>query len=107
MLRINPILIGFLTIFSLQASVSSNDLRAVVVAEFTTAYQMWNGTQFIAAADLFTYAITNTHMNTHKFYWLGVYQFHGILQLKNMTADPTNESASKAVIQTLMRAEAI
>ena len=104
MLRVNSILIGLLATLSVQASAASNDLSAAGVAEFTAAYQAWDGARFAAAAELFRQATTNAPANVTNFYWLGAAQFHRMLQLQNAPANRTNEAAAKAALDAAVDA---
>jgi tetratricopeptide (TPR) repeat protein len=104
MLRVNSILIGLLATLSVQASAASNDLSAAGVAEFTAAYQAWDGARFAAAAELFRRATTNEPANATNFYWLGTAQFHRMLQLQNAPANPTNEAAAKTALDAAVDA---
>jgi tetratricopeptide (TPR) repeat protein len=104
MFRVNFILIGLLASLSVQASAASNDLSAAGVAEFTAAYQAWDGARFAAAAALFRQASTNAPTNVTNFYWLGAAQFHRMLQLQNAPPNRTNEAAAKAALDAAVDA---
>lgn len=98
MFRVSSILIGLWATLSVQVRAASNDLSAAGVAEFTAAYQAWNGARFAAAAELFRQASTNAPANVTNFYWLGAAQFHRMLQLQNAPAHRTNEADAKAAL---------
>jgi tetratricopeptide (TPR) repeat protein len=98
MLHANSVLIGLLAALSTQASAVSNDLSAAGVAEFTAAYQAWDGARFAAAAELFQRATTNAPTNATNFYWLGAAQFHRMLQLQYAPANSTNQFAADAAL---------
>jgi hypothetical protein len=104
MLRVNFISIGLLASLSVQASAASNDLSAAGVAEFTAAYQAWDGARFAAAAELFRRATTNAPTNVTNFYWLGAAQFHRLLQLQNSPANPTNQPAADVALDAAVDA---
>lgn len=97
-----PSLIGLLATLSVQASAASNDLSAAGVAEFTAAYQAWDGARFAAAAELFRRATTNAPPNVTNFYWLGTARFHRMLQLQNTPAHRTNADARHAESHALL-----
>ena len=104
MFRVDFILIGLLATLSVQASAASNDLSASGVAEFTAAYQAWDGARFGAATELFRRATTNEPANVTNFYWLGAAQFHRMLQLQNAPGNRTNEAAAKTALDAAVDA---
>lgn len=104
MLRVNSILIGLLAAWSVPASAAWNDLRAAGVAEFTAAYQAWDGARFAAAAEWFRRAATHAPRNVTNFYWLGAAQFHRLLPLQNASAHRTNQAAAKAALDAAVDA---
>ena len=64
----------------------ADQLTAAGVAEFTAAYQAWDGQRFAAAAELFRQASTNAPASSTNFYWLGAAEFHRMLQLRSLPA---------------------
>ena len=104
MFRVNSILIGLLAFWSVPARAASNDLSAAGVAEFTAAYQAWDGARFAAAAELFRRATTNAPANVTNFYWLGSAQFHRMLQLQNCPGSSTNKAAATAALDAAVAA---
>jgi len=104
MLRVNFIMMGLLATLSTQASAASNDLSVAGVAEFNVAYRAWDGARFAAAAAWFRRATTNAPANATNFYWLGVAQFHRMLQLQTAPASRTNEAAAKAALEAAVEA---
>jgi tetratricopeptide (TPR) repeat protein len=104
MLRVNFILIGLLATLPLQASAASNGFSAAGVAEFTAAYQAWDGARFAAAAESFRRATTNAPTNVTNFYWLGAAHFHRMLQLQNSPGHRTNEAAARAALDAAVDA---
>lgn len=104
MFRVVLILIGLSATWFLPARAASNDLSAAGVAEFTAAYQAWDGARFTAAAELFRRATTNAPANVTNFYWLGAAQFHRMLQLQSAPANRTNEAAIKAAMDDALGA---
>ena len=104
MLRVSSILIGLLATLSVQASAASNELSSAGIAEFTAAYQAWDGARFAAAAELFRRATTNAPANVTNFYWLGAAQFHRMLQLQTTSTNRTNQTAAKAALDAAVDA---
>jgi hypothetical protein len=62
----------------------ADKLAAAGVAEFTAAYQAWDGAGFGAAAELFRQAGTNTPTSSTRFCRLGTSEFHRMLQLRSL-----------------------
>lgn len=104
MFRVNSIVIGLLAALSMQVRAGSNDLTATGVAEFTAAYQAWDGTRFAAAAELFRRATTNAPTNATNFYWLGTAQFHRMLQLQTAPGNRTNAAAATTALAAAVEA---
>ena len=73
-----------------RADAVADQLTVAGIAEFTAAYQAWDGARFAAAAELFRQAGANASASVTNFYWLGVAEFHRMLQLQNPPAGPTN-----------------
>jgi tetratricopeptide (TPR) repeat protein len=82
----------------------ADPLAARGVAEFTAAYQAWDGARFGAAADLFLQASTNGPASATPFYWLGVAQFHRMLQLRSLPPSRTNELAADKAMDAALAA---
>ncbi len=104
MLRVYSILIGLLATLSVRAAATTNDLGFAGVAEFTAAYQAWDGARFGAATELFRRATTNAPANVTNFYWLGTARFHRMLQLQTAPAHRTNEAAAQAALEAAVDA---
>ncbi len=79
-------------------------LTAAGVAEFTAAYQAWDGNRFAAAAELLRQASTNAPASSTNFYWLGAAQFHRMLQLRSLPASRTNTLAADAAMDAALSA---
>ena len=79
-------------------------LTVAGVAEFTAAYQAWDGARFGKAAELFGQASTNTSATVTNFYWLGAAQFHRMLQLQNSPGNSTNKDAAEAALSAAVDA---
>ena len=66
-----------------RADEPADKLTAQGIAEFTAAYEAWDGARFGAAAKLFRQAgALAPNVSTHA-YWLGAAEFHRMLQLRN------------------------
>ena len=81
-----------------------DELTAAGIAEFTAAYQAWDGHRFAAAAELFRQVTTNAPGSSTNFYWLGAAQFHRMLQLRSLPASRTNMLAATAAMDAAMAA---
>ena len=93
----------FATLWS-RAETAADQLTIAGIAEFTAAYQAWDGSRFRAAAELFRQASTNAGATVTNFYWLGAARFHRMLQLQNAPANPTNKPAADAALEAAMEA---
>lgn len=82
----------------------ADQLMVAGLAEFTAAYQAWDGARFAAAAETFRRASTNEPANATNFYWLGAAQFHRMLQLQNSPGNRTNEVAAKSALDAAVDA---
>ncbi len=98
-----PILILFTTL-SARADGLADPLTVAGIAEFTAAYQAWDGERFSAAAELFRQASTNSPAACTNFYWLGTALFHRMLQLQHAPANPTNTPAAEAAMDAAVDA---
>jgi tetratricopeptide (TPR) repeat protein len=88
----------------LQEDETADRLAAAGVAEFTAAYQAWDGERFRAAADLFQQACARAPGSHASYYWLGVAQFHRMLQLRNAPGPRTNDAAADAAMEAAVAA---
>lgn len=86
------------TALSAPADGTADKLTAAGVAEFTAAYQAWEGPRFSAAAELFRRANTNAPATCTNYYWLGTALFHLMLHLQNAPANPTHAPAAEAAL---------
>jgi tetratricopeptide (TPR) repeat protein len=82
----------------------ARQLAAAGVAEFTAAYEAWNGQRFGAAAALFRQASTNGPGSSTNCYWLGAAEFHRMLQLQTPPASPTNALAAATAMDAALTA---
>jgi tetratricopeptide (TPR) repeat protein len=103
MIRYFAILICF-SALSARAEDAVTKLTTAGVAEFTAAYQAWDGARFGKAAELFRQASTNTSATVTNFYWLGAAQFHRRLQLQNSPGSSTNKEAAEAALDAAVEA---
>lgn len=103
-MRVHSILISFLAMLSVPAAAAFNELSAAGVAEFTAAYQAWDGARFARAAELFRRATTNSPANATDSYWLATAQFHRMLQLQTTSTNRTNQTAAKAALDAAVDA---
>ncbi len=98
-----PIFILF-TGLSARADGRADPLTVAGIAEFTAAYQAWDGPRFSTAAELFRQACTNSPAAGTNYYWLGTALFHRMLQLQHAPANPTNAPAAEAAMDAAVDA---
>ncbi len=73
-----------LSAWSLRAETATNLPPAVAgIKEFNAAFKAWNSERFGQASELFEQAIEQSPANVTNFYWLGVSEFHHMLQLRS------------------------
>ena len=92
-----------LAAFSLRADNATNLPPALAgVAEFNAAFQAWNGERFARASEIFRQASGREPNNPTNFYWLGVAEFHHMLQLRSTPShDDAAASAETAALAAL------
>jgi cytochrome c-type biogenesis protein CcmH/NrfG len=66
------------------------------IAEFKAAFQAWDGERFARAAELFTQATVQEPNNVTNFYWLGVTEFHHMLQLRSVPGNTVPAEVAQA-----------
>jgi tetratricopeptide (TPR) repeat protein len=93
MTRWPPILLLLAALLA-RADEPADQLTLSGIKEFTAAYEAWDGQRFAAAAELFRQATTNAPNSSTNFYWLGVAEFHRMLQLQNSLGGETNRAAA-------------
>lgn len=76
-----------------RADPAADKLTAAGLAEFSAAYQAWDGERFGNAAELFRQAEVKTPSSATNPYWRGAALFHRMLQLKSV-ADPQSANAA-------------
>ena len=75
------------------------------ISEFNAAFQAWNGERFARASELFQQATVLEPNNVTNFYWLGVAEFHHMLQLRSTPGnDDAAEAAQKRALDALTAA---
>jgi tetratricopeptide (TPR) repeat protein len=87
-----------------RAESAADKLTMEGIAEFTAAYQAWDGARFVTAAATFRQASANASATATNFYWLGAAEFHRMLQLQNSPGSETNKSASTAALDAAVDA---
>jgi len=82
---------------SLRADSATNPPPALAgLAEFNAAFQAWDGERFARAAGLFQQATVQEPNNATNFYWLGVTEFHHMLQLRSVPGKAGPAEAAQA-----------
>ena len=84
-----------------RAESAADTLTVMGIAEFTAAYQAWDGARFATATELFRQASTNASAAAINFYWLGASEFHRMLQLRG---NPANSNAADAALDSAVDA---
>lgn len=97
-------LLFLFTVLSAQAAADSDGPTAKGIAEFTAAYQEWDGGRFATAADLFREATIHAPAHRANFYWLGVTEFHRTLQVQSQPASEANELAAASSLDAAIDA---
>ena len=88
----------------IRSETHADEAPAAGIAEFTAAYQAWDGARFGAAAGLFQKAATNASASVTNFYWLGSAHFHRMLQLQNSPGSATNRQTAQAALDEAVEA---
>lgn len=83
---------------------AETNLLAVGVAEFTAAYQAWDGTKFLRARDTFQQALATSPGTVTNYYWLGVAEFHRVLQAENSPGASTNKALAASALDAAIAA---
>ena len=92
--------IGMTLLVSAAVGAAETNPTATGVAEFTTAYQAWDGTGFVKAAAFFAQA-PDTATNQ---YWRGTAEFHRLLFLVGEPATKTNRLALATALESTLLA---
>lgn len=94
---IRALAIGFLaTAMIVRADEAADKLTRAGIAEFSAAFQAWDGGRFGKAAHEFKKAAAHTPKSPVNFYWQGVASFHRMLQIKSQSA-PDHHAADAAM----------
>lgn len=82
-----------------RAESAADKLTAAGIAEFTAAYQTWDGDRFAMATKLFQQASASSTATATNFYWLGASEFHRMLQLRGnpVSTDDADAALDSAV----------
>jgi len=97
------IVICFSTLLS-RAAEPADRLTAAGIAEFTAAYQAWDGKRFRVAAELCHQATTNMTASSTNFYWLGVAQFHRLLHNQTLPDNRSNKLDASGAMDAALAA---
>jgi tetratricopeptide (TPR) repeat protein len=84
-----------------RADPAADKLTAAGIAEFSAAYQAWDGKRFGNAAELFRQAEVKTPTSATNPYWRGAALFHRMLQLKSTPNSKAADAAMDAAVTTL------
>jgi len=87
-----------------RADSAADKLTMAGIAEFTNAYQAWDGARFVKAENLFQQACTNATATVTNYYWLGAGEFHGMLQLLGLPECKTNKLTAEAALDAAVDA---
>lgn len=102
---IRKLLLGLLVLAQLlRADDVADRLTTQGIAEFTAAYQAWDGGRFATAAETFRKATEKSPRSAVNFYWQGAAQFHRMLQLRNQPASQANTKAADAAMDAAIAA---
>jgi tetratricopeptide (TPR) repeat protein len=94
----------FLSACLARGNENSDRLMATGVKEFTAAYKDWDGQRFGAAAELFLQSTTNAAVSCTNYYWLGVAEFHQMLQLRSQPLTAASTLAAEAAMDAALAA---
>jgi tetratricopeptide (TPR) repeat protein len=104
MIRVLAILLVLFVVRIARADSDADKLTVAGIAEFTNAYQAWDGTGFLKAASLFQQACTKDSATGTNYYWLGTAEFHRVLQLLGLPPSSANKLAARAALEAAMDA---
>ncbi|MCU0780360.1 MAG: tetratricopeptide repeat protein [Akkermansiaceae bacterium] len=107
MIRFFPILAMVLCLAAARAEPAADDLARGGVAEFRAAFQAWDATRFATAADHFRKAAAADPAKAVYPYWLGVAEFHRMLQLQSAGRAKDGDGARDAATTALEKAVAL
>lgn len=87
-----------------RADGTADQLTVAGIAEFTTAYQAWDGSRFDAAVKLCRQACAQPTATATNYYWLGTAEFHRLLELLGQPENRTNKMAAAAALEGAVEA---
>lgn len=87
-----------------RADSDADKLTVAGIAEFTSAYQAWDGIRFVRAVNLFQQACTGASATATNYYWLGTAEFLRMLQLLGLPESQTNKLAAEAALNAAVSA---
>jgi tetratricopeptide (TPR) repeat protein len=104
MFRLWAIITAILAISNqpLRAAAPTTNFLLAGVTEFTAAYVAWDDARFAKAAELLRHSFTNADVTITNHYWLGVAQFHWLLQLQHVPGAATNQVVIARVLDAAM-----
>ena len=82
----------------LRADDAAAKLATRGIAEFTAAYQAWDGGRFGTAAEWFRQAGAKDPGASVNFYWQGAARFHRMIQLRGLAASAADTKAAAAAM---------
>ena len=86
------------------AAESGDSLALAGIKEFKAAYEKWDAAGFAAAAGLFQRACASVTASCTNYYWLGVAQFHLMLQLRSLPPARTNAVLADTALEAALAA---
>ena len=87
-----------------RAGTEADRLTVAGMAEFTNAYQAWDGLRFAAAERLFQQGCTNAAATATNYYWLGTARFHRLLQLLGRPETRASRAEADAALEAAIAA---
>jgi tetratricopeptide (TPR) repeat protein len=100
MLR-KTLLLSLVGTILVRADPAADKLTAAGIAEFTAAYQAWDGARFVKAADLFHQAGVKAPNSAINPAWRGAALFHRMLQLQSASEPKGASAAMDAAVASL------
>lgn len=97
----NAVIFVLASVMIVRADQAADTLTAAGVAEFTAAYQAWDGERFGKAAEYFRQAEEKSPSSAINQYWRGVALFHRMLQVQSMQAPTAAMDAMDAALAPL------
>lgn len=102
MIRFLGILLWILCVSSRAETVCEERTREGI-AEFNAAYTKWSAERFVKSIALFEQSTAASGVNVTNHYWLGVAQFHLMLQKKNSSATKADADAEDQLIEAAIK----